>query len=203
MQRVEPTEKGRSDMQSLAAAQKPPKNLEVRYHDTSIATLYATATVNHEEVRRATYEPSSKKGEQLRRDYLTSLDNHNLIMPTTEEIDWSGRGQHVVYQREDKVFLEHISYLGSGAYGTVDKVLCRRVALARKTTLMRRNNIRVERVMEEVLHLQKIRRFHIIQLVGSYLQNHDLSILMYPVAECNLQEFLQDTPELPNSYSLR
>ena len=81
------------------------------------------------------------KKEQLRCDYLISLEHHNPVLSTTEEIGWSGRGQHVVYQRKDKVPLEHISCLGSGACGTVDKVLCRRIALARKIALMQRNNI--------------------------------------------------------------
>ena len=51
--------------------------------------------------------------------------------------------------------------------------------------------------------MQKIRNFHIMQLVGSHFQNHNLSILLYSVAEYNLQEFHWNTSELQNNYSLR
>ena len=45
-------------------------------------------------------------------------------------------------------------------------------------------------------HLQNLRHSHIIQLVGSYLQGRNFSILMYPVADCHLGTFLEDTADI-------
>lgn len=49
--------------------------------------------------------------------------------------------------------------------------------------------------LTEVEHLQRLRHFHIVQLVGSYLQGRNFAILLYPVAACHLGTFLEDTAD--------
>ena len=49
--------------------------------------------------------------------------------------------------------------------------------------------------LREVEHLHKLRHFHIVQLVGSYLQGRTFSILMYPAADCHMGTFLEDTAD--------
>ena len=44
--------------------------------------------------------------------------------------------------------------------------------------------------IEEVAHLTKLRHAHIIRVIGTYVVGKELSILLYPVAEYNLESFL-------------
>jgi hypothetical protein len=71
----------------------------------------------------------------------------------------------------------------------ISSVLCRRVRLARKTMLCHRRYT-AEEAFEEVKHLQKLRHSHIVSLVGSYMQRRYLSILIYPVADYDLDTYL-------------
>ncbi|KAG4437413.1 hypothetical protein IFR05_007095 [Cadophora sp. M221] len=54
----------------------------------------------------------------------------------------------------------------------------------------------VEEDLVEVEYLQNLRHPHIIQLVGSYLQGKKFSVLLYPVADCDLSVFLDEVHDL-------
>ncbi|KAB2099834.1 hypothetical protein AG0111_0g11992 [Alternaria gaisen] len=132
---------------------------------------------------------------QLHKDYYSSLRKREIIQPFEKELNWSGKGQHVTFSAKDEVPLLHISHLGSSMSASVDKVLCRRVALARKTMRCDRKWT-VADALQEVYHLQNLRHFHIVQLVGTYLQGRNFSILMYPAADAHLGRFLEDTLDI-------
>ncbi|CAI9630146.1 unnamed protein product [Alternaria burnsii] len=129
---------------------------------------------------------------QLHQDYYSSLREREILQPFDKELNWSGKGQHVTFSATDVIPLSHISHLGSSMSASVDKVLCRRVALARKTMRCDRRWT-VTDALQEVYHLQNLRHFHIVQLVGTYLQGRKFSILMYPAADMHLGTFLEDT----------
>ncbi|KAF2689708.1 kinase-like protein, partial [Lentithecium fluviatile CBS 122367] len=93
-----------------------------------------------------------------------------------------------------------LSNLGISASAIVEKVLCRRVALARKTMKCTRKWT-ISDALREVYHLQNLRHFHIVQLVGTYLQGRVFSILMYPAADCHLGTFLEDTADMQETPS--
>jgi serine/threonine protein kinase len=96
---------------------------------------------------------------------------------------------------KDSVPLTAISSLGASIIAKVEKVLCRRIALVRK--LMRcSRQWTIADALREVYHLQNLRHAHIVQLVGSYLQGRNFAILMYPVADCHLGTFMEDTSDL-------
>ncbi|KAF1977681.1 kinase-like protein [Bimuria novae-zelandiae CBS 107.79] len=96
-------------------------------------------------------------------DYQAELRERELIQPFNKELNWSGKGQHVLFNPTDKVPVEFLSHLGASATARVEKSLC---------------------------------HFHIIQLVGSYLQGREFSLLMYPAADCHLGTFLEDTEDM-------
>jgi serine/threonine protein kinase len=133
--------------------------------------------------------------QKLQRDYYSHLRQQEIVQPFDKELNWSGKGQHVTFMPKDRIPLEVLSSLGSSMTAKVDKVLCRRIALARKTMRCSRQWTITE-ALQEVYHLQNLRHFHIVQLVGSYLQGRDFSILMYPVADCHLGRFLEDTADM-------
>ena len=132
---------------------------------------------------------------KLKHEYLATLNEYSLLQSLNSEVNWSGKGQHVTFQPTEDVPLKHLEHLGASISATVDKVLCRRVALARKT-MRCTPRFKVADALIEVSHLQKLQHFHIVQLVGSYLQGRNFSILMYPVADLHLGTFLEDTSEL-------
>ncbi|MCJ1316156.1 hypothetical protein MMC15_001476 [Xylographa vitiligo] len=75
-------------------------------------------------------------------------------------------------------------YLGRGAYGRVDKVICNGEQLARKTIDLESH----AQKLREVLILKKLSHQHIVKIVGAYSQDNILGILLQPVASCNLKE---------------
>jgi hypothetical protein len=129
---------------------------------------------------------------KLSNDYRSYLRDKGLMPPPDAEINWSGKGQPVEFSSTEEVPLTVVSHLGSSISATVDKVQCKRIILARKMMRCTRN-WKAGDALREVEHLHKLRHFHIVQLVGSYLQGRTFSILMYPAANCHLGTFLEDT----------
>ncbi|PSN61247.1 kinase-like protein [Corynespora cassiicola Philippines] len=136
---------------------------------------------------------------RLSADYKSELHIRGLVPTIEDEKNWSGRGQNVEFQPQEQVPLQLLSHLGSSPSTSVDKVLCMRIALARKMMRCDRK-FKVQDAMREVEHLHKLRHSHIIQLVGTYLQGRNFAILMYPAADCHLGTFLQDTEDLKGTF---
>lgn len=132
---------------------------------------------------------------KLKDEYCSHLHRQNIVQPFERELNWSGKGQHVTFAPTDPIPLTVLSALGVSLTAKVDKALCRRVALARKTMRCSRKWTIVE-ALGEVYHLQNLRHHHIVQLVGSYLQGREFSILMYPVPDCHLGTFLEDIADM-------
>lgn len=130
--------------------------------------------------------------------YLEALQEKSLIPTPDVEVNWSGKGQHVEFPSAVDIPLEHIDNLGSSASAIVDRVQCRRIFLARKTMRCPRKWTQTDS-LDEIQHLHSLRHAHIVQLVGTYVQNRSFAILMYPAADCDLRKFMEDTSDLRNS----
>lgn len=79
----------------------------------------------------------------------------------------------------------------------MESVKCRRILLARKTIVCSQRLDKAQAV-EEVAHLTRLQHAHILRVIGTYVVGRELSILLYPVAEYDLERFLgsmRDTPE--------
>jgi serine/threonine protein kinase len=105
--------------------------------------------------------------------------------------NWSGRGRHVEYTEDEQPPLTPIKVLGMGGFALVEAVRCGQVVVARKSVRMLHHRGTLDEIFREVEHLEKLRHRHTIQLVGTYLQRKTLSHLIYPVANCNLSEFME------------
>lgn len=132
----------------------------------------------------------------LKADYETGLSNQKIVVPFDKEINWSGKGQHVTFTAAEEPPLVMVSHLATSLTAAVEKVLCRGIAFARKSMRCSRS-LTITDALQEVKHLQNLQHHHIVQLVGSYLCGRNFNILMYPVADCDLGRFLQDTSDLP------
>lgn len=161
-------------------------------YSPAIQKPFQIDTIAEEPVTEASVtDPIAK----LRVDYPKDLHRRKLILPVERELNWSGKGQHIAIDITEKLPLTPVAHLGSSCSAIVDKVLCGRIPLARKRMRCTRL-LTVQDALAEVEHLQRLQHFHIVQLVGTYLQGRNFGILMYPAADCHLGTFLEDTADL-------
>jgi serine/threonine protein kinase len=127
-------------------------------------------------------------------DYMRILEQNGLLPSVEAELNWSGRkpgtGQHVEFEPYDAIPLQSEGLIFCSATARIDKVKCKRIFLARKSMTCHKK-MRLADAMNEVKHLNKLRHSHIVQLVGSYIQSKTFAVLLYPVADLDLKDFLQ------------
>jgi serine/threonine protein kinase len=91
---------------------------------------------------------------------------------------------------------KHIRKLGYGAFGAVDEVehCASKIHFARKTIRIspRRSASSLVQAQREVTALRRLKHQHIINVLASYSWDGHFAIIMFPVAERNLSEFLLD-----------
>jgi tRNA A-37 threonylcarbamoyl transferase component Bud32 len=129
--------------------------------------------------------------------WLKHLHERGILLDWKDELNWSGRGQHVEYEAEEEseIPLQMKKVLGHSASAIVESVQCRRILLARKTVKCNRR-LTKENVVVEVEHLQRLQHWHVVRVVGTYTLRKNLSILLYPSADQNLEELMDDIVEL-------
>lgn len=132
----------------------------------------------------------------LSAEYAKILFEKQLLpVEPSREKNWSGRGQHVEFSRFERESLNHLlrveDTLGSTRSAIVQSVKCRRILLARKT-IQCTHHFTKSQAIDEVAHLTRLSHSHIVQVIGTYVMENDLSILMYPVAEHNLATFMDE-----------
>ena len=128
--------------------------------------------------------------------YNALLASKNLwpVDPMVEQ-NWSGRGQHAVFRWNERgtvdLKLQVQETLGSSSSAIVQSVRCKRILLARKTIqCMPGRSMTRKRAIEEVAHLNRLEHAHIVRVIGTYVIGKELSMLLYPVAQHNLDDFL-------------
>jgi serine/threonine protein kinase len=136
-------------------------------------------------------------------EYAQLLQSRKLwpVDPMSEQ-NWSGRGQHAKFQTDEQDLINNIlkvkGNLGSTRTAIVQSVKCGRILLARKTIPCGRQTMTREEAIAEVSHLTRLNHSHIVRVIGTYVKGRELSILLYPVADYNLETFLDEyraTPE--------
>jgi hypothetical protein len=127
------------------------------------------------------------------------MEENGIPTRLSKDFIWSTAGTKPVdYPSDTKVFegdeamLGRKGRLGSGGFGSVHAMICKGQLLARKRIHYAKND---EEFTKEAEIPEVILHRHIIQLVGSYTLQSRLSILLHPVAECNLKEYIQ-TPDM-------
>lgn len=108
--------------------------------------------------------------------------------------NWSGKGQHVEFARNEHIPLEEGISLGRGASADVHEVVCRGVKIARKQIFCSRR-MKIEDVKRELEILRKLDHKHVVTLLGSYTQRMVLGILLFPAAVCDLGVYLDELDE--------
>jgi serine/threonine protein kinase len=81
-------------------------------------------------------------------------------------------------------------FLGEGGEAVVYETIVHGTKLAWKRTWRKRK--RNTDVRAEVEILKRLSHPHLVRLIGSYMQNRCLGMLLYPMAVCDLQRFFDD-----------
>lgn len=136
-------------------------------------------------------ELEEKKLPVFSSEWLDYLRSRGLIADPRDELDWSGRGQHIEYESTDFIPLIVEKTLGYSNTAIVESVKCRRIRLARKKIRCTRR-LKKEDAILEVEHLHRLQHFHILRVVGTYTLKKDLAILLYPATPWNLEEFMEE-----------
>lgn len=139
--------------------------------------------------------PASFRTQSARLDFL---DAQQLVF-NTKALDLErGHTKHGHFPDAAEIPLKKIGELGKGGYGFVDRVVSTishreyaRKLIPRGRTFKKDKQVlrAFERELSNLKSLSK-QHIHIIELVGSYTDPKYLGIIMLPVADSNLHEFL-------------
>jgi serine/threonine protein kinase len=158
-----------------------------------------TKDIFHYLKKNTRHERVATTGKVFSSEWLDYLRNRGILLDPMDELDWSGKGQHVEYGPEDErdIPLTSEKILGHSRTAIVDSVRCRRIRLARKKIVCNRQQ-RKEDAIAEVEHLLRLQHAHIVRVVGTYTLRKDLAILLYPAAEMDLKAYMDDLLEHPD-----
>ncbi|CAM1505727.1 Fc.00g113640.m01.CDS01 [Cosmosporella sp. VM-42] len=127
------------------------------------------------------------------------LEERRTIESWDNDDNWPGINKALFSGPEAKRFdskLVKLDDLGYGAFGRVEKVSYGAVRLARKR-IPRRRGFTIEDLRQESLTMKKLDHRHVVKLVATYApRTHELCLLIWPVAVCNLSILLEDLESL-------
>ncbi|KAH0566007.1 hypothetical protein GP486_000598 [Trichoglossum hirsutum] len=156
-----------------------------RHESQSTIASYITVPSEPEVVGR-----SEAGFTKLETHWQKCLEAEGLLLPPLEQIHWSKNGQHAEFADATEVPLIPEKVLCQTKSSSVDSVKCRRIRLARKSIRCPRHQ-KMEELLTEVKHLNRLHHPHIVQLVGTYILGNTLAILLYPVAEYTLDTYMK------------
>ena len=108
--------------------------------------------------------------------------------------NFSDFAEHTVFQKHELAPLLIIRTLGQGSYGLVEETenIYSKERFARKIVLARGRTLR-GKVNHEIANLRKLGLHrHFVQLVGTYEIDVNFGLLMLPIADCNLYNYLKE-----------
>lgn len=156
----------------------------------------------------ATIKPSESKpvtpqaaAVPLSRDQEYKAHEDKLGVMSARKTYWSQTGQmcdvnYTSLSPSIQSQLQNSTPLGAGGQGSVHRVVCHGVPLARKSIHIDPPSL-LAAIKTEVKHLRSLAGHpHMVQLVGTYITPHHayemLHILTFPVADCDMHTFLDD-----------
>jgi serine/threonine protein kinase len=148
--------------------------------------------------------PEALKDPSSRVDFLEA---QTLVLSKALDLERED-GKHRHFSTEADIPFTKIAELGKGGFGYVDRVLSTisykeyaRKLIPRGRTFKKDQTV-LRDFERELANLKKLSHPHIIALVGSYTDPRFVGIIMSPVADCNLKEFLDASPLSAENLSL-
>ncbi|ORY13159.1 hypothetical protein BCR34DRAFT_663378 [Clohesyomyces aquaticus] len=136
--------------------------------------------------------PATFGSQTARNEFLEAQKN-----VLSEILDFEGATKHYHFPRGSDVPLIKLSELGRGHFGFVDRVRSevsfREYArkLIPRGPNFRKNKVVLKDFENELGNLKKLSHIHTVQLKASYTDPQFVGIIMWPVADCNLKEYLE------------
>ncbi|KAF2257866.1 kinase-like protein [Lojkania enalia] len=119
---------------------------------------------------------------------------HVVLTKVTDLID--GCRNHKHFADHEQIPFEPISLLGFGGFAQVEKVVCKLDGneyarkRIRRDISFKKTRTSMKSFITELDILKKLDHHHIVKLVGSYTDPSYLVLLMSPVADCNLADYI-------------
>lgn len=105
-------------------------------------------------------------------------------------------GKHLHLSSSGDTYFEHMQALGQGKFGAVDLVFSRQSLKQYARKLIHRGASELQdshmcrQFESEIQAFKKLSHRHIVKLVGSYTDEKYLGLIMTPIAQMNLEEYL-------------
>jgi hypothetical protein len=132
-----------------------------------------------------------------------------LVMTKSLDLEKGERGQHCRFKEEEALPFERKEILGSGGFGQVDKVVSlisfkvyARKRVRRSVAFKGPKSNDMKLFIREIEILKRLKHRHIVKFVGSYTDTKYIGLIMSPVAQMNLKDYL-NRPGVSNSGELR
>lgn len=137
-------------------------------------------------------------------DRASIVQNQHLILTKSLTLE---NGNHCHFKSKDHLPFDVLSYIGHGSFGHVrkieSKITLRHYALKtvrRQAVFNNKSRQAMKDYLSEMRILKRLNHIHVVQYVGSYTDGKDLGLVMTPVADCNLGEFLQQSCVVQESH---
>lgn len=136
--------------------------------------------------------PETLKSASARFEFIRLQD---LVLTKAFDLERED-GKHRHFSRTEDVPLQKLAELGKGGFGYVDRVLSNityreyaRKQIPKGRTFKKNRDVLLN-FERELGNLKKLSHIHIVEFVGSYTDPKFVGILMTPVADYNLKDFL-------------
>lgn len=127
---------------------------------------------------------------------LRFLELQHLVY-NTEALWLERRARHGHFSDPTEVPLKKVGELGKGGYGYVDRVVSTishqeyaRKLMPRGRTFKQNKQV-LRDFTKELSNLKRLCHKHLVELVGSYTDKRFVALIMLPVADTNLQSFME------------
>ncbi|RYN48500.1 hypothetical protein AA0118_g11822 [Alternaria tenuissima] len=127
---------------------------------------------------------------------LRFLELQHLVY-NTEALRLERRARHGHFSDPTEVPLKKVGELGKGGYGYVDRVVSTishqeyaRKLIPRGRTFKQNKQV-LRDFTKELSNLKRLCHKHLVELVGSYTDKRFVALIMLPVADTNLQSFME------------
>lgn len=132
------------------------------------------------------------------------VDTQHIILTKSLDLE---NGQHCNYSLEEQRPFTVRSYIGSGSFGQV-RVIESRATYKQYALKTIRRHIAFGTKSKEIMSIFKaemkimklLQHRHIVRYIGSFTDRNDLGLLMSPVADCDLEVYLDKAHKTPECH---